>query len=39
MMADLEAVLYRFNVPDAERTEISALVESLSGDIVTRPGE
>ncbi|MGB8275660.1 MAG: group 1 truncated hemoglobin [Alphaproteobacteria bacterium] len=39
MMADLEAVLFRFNVPDAEQREIVALVASLERDIVTRPGE
>jgi hemoglobin len=39
MMAELEAVLFRFNVPDAERAEFVALVDGLEGDIVSRPGE
>jgi hemoglobin len=34
MMADLDAVLYKFNVPDAERQEVLALVETLKPDIV-----
>jgi hemoglobin len=39
MMAELEAVLFRFNVPDTERMEISALVDGIQGDIVTRPDD
>lgn len=35
MVAELEAVLYKFNVPEAEQAELLAIVESLKGDIVT----
>lgn len=34
MMTDLDAVLYKFNVPDGERQEVLALVETLKPDIV-----
>lgn len=35
MIADLEAVLYKFNVPDKERQEVLDLVGTLKGQVVT----
>ena len=34
MVIDLKAVLYKFNVPDAEQAELLAIVESTKSDIV-----
>lgn len=39
MMAELDAVLYKFNVPDGERQEVLALVETLKPDIVVVSSE
>jgi len=37
MMAELASVLYKYNVPDAEQGEITALVAGLEDQIVSRP--
>lgn len=37
-MADFDATLDRFDVPQTEREELIALVESTKGDIVVSPG-
>lgn len=39
MMAELDAVLYKFNVPDGERQEALAIVETLKPDIVVVSSE
>jgi hemoglobin len=39
MLAELNSVLYKFNVPDAEQNEIIALIEGTRADIVTRPND
>ncbi|HLF58289.1 MAG TPA: hypothetical protein VI732_01540 [Alphaproteobacteria bacterium] len=39
MLAELMSVLYKFNIPAAERSELVAAVEGPRGDIVARPAE